>query len=290
MQRNTDDNYKYDLKNLFLETADSNWHDVFDLNILDQVSEKLNNDNDKARHMLEFFPPPENIFNAFTMKPSEIKVYIIGQDPYKNEGEANGYAFSVNTGITVPPSVQNIKKEIHAEYKSECENMKLVKNNGDLTFWANQGVMMMNVSLTLRSGQSNSHKTIWAKWAKHVIQRISEVCDNIIFIAWGKSAQGLLRYINDYDEFGKNKYIRMHNKIFDLSELDFVDETFDETKNKEYLCEIDIMKHIVLTSGHPSPLSIQYFKGNGHFKSVNAILSVQQKEPIDWISEFLVEI
>ena len=108
------------------------------------------------------YPPKNDIFNWAISDPAEIKVVIIGQDPYINEGQAHGYSFSVRDGIKVPPSLKNIYKAIEYDLNEKVN----FPNSGNLTGWANQGVLLLNASLTVMKGKSNSHASTWSAFTK----------------------------------------------------------------------------------------------------------------------------
>ncbi len=130
------------------------------------------------------FPPIERIFYALEKThPENVKVVIVGQDPYHGYGEANGLAFSVSPGIKIPPSLLNIFKEINNEYHFS------VPKSGDLTNWAEQGVLLLNNTLTVREGSPNSHAYMnWSRLTDSVIQSISNHKNNVVFVLWGSLA------------------------------------------------------------------------------------------------------
>jgi uracil-DNA glycosylase len=131
------------------------------------------------------FPPLELVFNAFekcTFK--NLKVVIIGQDPYHGLGQANGLAFSVNDNISIPPSLRNIFKELHSDLG------KPVPDNGNLTSWAEQGVLLLNATMTVEEGKAGSHQKLgWEKFTDAVIETINEGKENVVFLLWGAFAQ-----------------------------------------------------------------------------------------------------
>ncbi len=133
----------------------------------------------------EIFPPGNLIFNAFAQTPfHEVKVVLLGQDPYHNEGQAHGLAFSVQEGVRIPPSLQNMYKELHADI-----GMPIPKT-GNLTHWAKQGVLLLNATLTVRAHEANSHAKIgWTSFTNAVIEKISKERKGIIFLLWGRFAQ-----------------------------------------------------------------------------------------------------
>ncbi|MBQ1973330.1 MAG: uracil-DNA glycosylase [Paraprevotella sp.] len=131
------------------------------------------------------YPPGNLIFNAFNLCPFEkVKVVIIGQDPYHGPGQAHGLCFSVNDGIAFPPSLQNIFKEIKSDLGVE------VPVSGNLTRWAEQGVLLLNATLTVRAHQAGSHQRKgWEAFTDVVIRTLSEQRDHLVFILWGAYAQ-----------------------------------------------------------------------------------------------------
>lgn len=184
----------------------------------------------------QIFPPGKQIFNAFNLCPfDKVKVVILGQDPYHDDGQANGLCFSVNDNVPFPPSLQNIFKEISDDLK------KPIPTSGDLTRWAKQGVLLLNSILTVRAHKASSHKDRgWEIFTDRVIKEISENKKNIVFMLWGS--------------YAKNKGI-----------------------------QIDKSKHLVLTSVHPSPLSVyRGFFGCKHFSRANEYLREHNIEEIEW--------
>ncbi|MEN9333179.1 MAG: hypothetical protein RLY35_359 [Bacteroidota bacterium] len=130
------------------------------------------------------FPPKEQIFRAFEYTPfNSVKVVIIGQDPYHGVGEANGLAFSVNNGIKTPPSLRNIFKELK-------DDLDVDRVNTDLSDWAQQGVLLLNTTLTVAQDEPLSHDHFdWEKFTDRVIQRLASQSKPVVFILWGKHAQ-----------------------------------------------------------------------------------------------------
>lgn len=182
------------------------------------------------------YPPIKNVFNALNYtKYEDVKVVILGQDPYINEGQAHGLAFSVKSG-PLPPSLVNIFKEINRELKIEFSNC------GDLTCWAKQGVLLLNSVLTVEKGKSFSHKNRgWEIFTKEIIRLVANKPTPVVFMLWGAGAR----------------------KIVD---------------------GIDLSRHFVLYSAHPSPLScFNGFFGNNHFIKCNEFLIKNNMTPIDWM-------
>ena len=131
------------------------------------------------------YPPAKLIFNAFNLCPFDrTKVVIIGQDPYHGPGQAHGLCFSVNDGVAFPPSLQNIFKEIQSDLGTP------IPQDGDLTRWSDQGVLLLNATLTVRASQAGSHqKRGWEEFTDAAIRELAERRENIVFILWGSYAQ-----------------------------------------------------------------------------------------------------
>ncbi len=183
-------------------------------------------------------PPEPLIFNAFVQTPFDaVKVVILGQDPYHNPGQAQGLAFSVPDGIALPPSLVNIYKELAAEgFAGE--------RGGDLTRWAEQGVLLLNATLTVEAGDTTaagSHQGRgWERFTDAVVRALAERREGLVYLLWGSYAQKKAAFV-------------------------------------------DPKKNLVLKSAHPSPLSAyRGFFGCGHFKACNDYLVAHGKEPIAW--------
>lgn len=133
----------------------------------------------------QIFPPADDIFNAFHLTPlHEVKVVVLGQDPYHGEGQAHGLCFSVRPGVDIPPSLVNIYQELHDDLG--CT----IPNHGCLTKWAKQGVLLLNTVLTVRAHQANSHKGIgWEEFTDAAIRKLNEQDRPIVFMLWGRPAQ-----------------------------------------------------------------------------------------------------
>jgi len=192
------------------------------------------------------YPPPKLVFNAFEHTPfSEVKVVILGQDPYHGAGQAMGLSFSVPDDVQIPPSLQNIYKEIandigvsHHQNDSPRENSL---RTGNLEHWADQGVLLLNATLTVEANQAASHQGLgWEQFTDAVIQKISNEKEHVVFLLWGSYA-----------------------------------------RSKASL--IDQAKHLVLEAPHPSPLSAHRgFFGCKHFSQTNDYLKKHNLTPIDW--------
>lgn len=132
------------------------------------------------------YPPGGLIFNAFELTPfDEVKVVILGQDPYHGAGQAHGLSFSVPDGVPAPPSLKNIYKEIEDDLRVT------IRKNGNLESWARQGVFLLNAALTVRAGEPTSHGNIgWDKFTDAVIKTISDKKEGVVFLLWGNYARG----------------------------------------------------------------------------------------------------
>ena len=132
------------------------------------------------------YPPENNIFEAFNRTPfDDVKVVILGQDPYHEPDQAHGLCFSVRNGVRVPPSLVNIYKELELEY-----GLPFMNRNGDLSHWADQGVLMLNATLTVDAGKAGSHQGRgWEIFTDAVIKKLSDRRENIVFLLWGGYAR-----------------------------------------------------------------------------------------------------
>ena len=141
----------------------------------------------------QIFPPADEIFTAFEITPlSEVKVVIIGQDPYHGDGQAHGLCFSVKPNVETPPSLVNMYKELNSDLG--C----YIPNNGYLTKWAKQGVLMLNTVLTVRAHQANSHRGIgWEEFTDAAIRILNEQDRPIVYLLWGKPAQMKKNMLNN---------------------------------------------------------------------------------------------
>ena len=186
------------------------------------------------------FPPLPLVFSAFNLCDfDQIKVVIIGQDPYHQPGQANGLAFSVLEGQPLPPSLRNIFKELANDIAAEQQPKGNL--NGDLTSWAKQGVLLLNTVLTVVESSPNAHQNKgWETWTDHIIEMISSQKEKVVFILWGKPAEAKLKLI-------------------------------------------DVQKHFVIQSPHPSPLAAyRGFFGSKPFSKTNNYLKSLGKAIVVW--------
>ena len=198
------------------------------------------------------YPPPKAIFRAFDLCPFEkTEVVILGQDPYHGARQANGLCFAVDENTKLPPSLQNIYKEIDTEYPEGSSTPSptgfkaggSATRSGDLSRWATQGVLLLNATLTVKARMAGSHQRKgWEEFTDAAIKALSDQKENIAFMLWGNYA-------------------------------------------KQKGAHIDRSKHLVLEAAHPSPFSAHSgFFGCNHFKLANEYLLVHNKKQIDWIS------
>lgn len=145
----------------------------------------------------EIYPPGKLIFNAFNQCSfTDLKVVILGQDPYHGPGQAHGLCFSVNDGVPFPPSLRNIFKELKNDVNKE------IPASGNLTAWAEQGVLLLNATLTVRANQAGSHqKKGWEQFTDAVIHKINEEKENVVFILWGNYAISKGKFIDKNKHF-----------------------------------------------------------------------------------------
>lgn len=169
-----------------------NWYELLKPELLSSDFKKLQNFLTDEYSSKKVYPKPENVFNALNLvKFDDVKVVIIGQDPYHQPGQAHGLSFSVQEGIKCPPSLKNIYKEIESEIgRKSC-------TNGNLTAWAKQGVLLLNSVLTVRESEPNSHKNIgWEKITSKVVDLLSKREEPVVFLLWGANAISIGKGIN----------------------------------------------------------------------------------------------
>lgn len=171
------------------------WENLFQY-ILENYQDKIqildNFINDCIKKEMTLYPFPADLFTAFHLCPMDkIKVVIIGQDPYINEGQAMGLSFSVRNNITIPPSLNNIYENLYRH-----GHISTIPSHGDLTAWAEQGCLMLNAALTVTAGVSDSHKVPWVYITNAMLQYISDVTVGVCFMLWGNNALYKLNYID----------------------------------------------------------------------------------------------
>lgn len=221
---------------MFLKIPDA-WQFVLDTEKQNENFEKLDKFVSEAYQNAKCFPPKKMIFSAFEYcKPENVKVVILGQDPYHGFAQANGLAFSVFDGVKFPPSLINIFKEIESDLDFP------LPISGNLERWAEQGVLLLNATLTVEESKAGSHqKQGWETFTDEVIRKISEDYDHMVFMLWGSFA-------------------------------------------RKKVSLIDPERHLILETGHPSPLSANrgHWFENKHFSKANKYLKKNKRKPIDW--------
>ena len=165
---------------------DESWAPILKPLLQQEYMKKLSAFVQQERHQFEIYPPKELVFNAFKLTPfPEVKVVVLGQDPYHNVGQAHGLSFSVSQGIVFPPSLKNI----FAELVTDIPGFQ-IPQSGDLSKWAKQGVLLLNATLTVRAHQAASHqKQGWETFTDQIIEKISSELENVVFVLWGSYAQ-----------------------------------------------------------------------------------------------------
>lgn len=224
-----------------MEKIGNKWDEILTPEFEKDYFKELEGFVNKEYEEYTIFPQKDEIFNALKLTPPEnVKAVILGQDPYINEGQAHGLAFSVKENwAQFPPSLKNIYREIGNDLGVELDLDKCSRN---LTNWAKQGVLLLNTSLTVRAGKSNSHYGRgWEIFTNAIIEYLGKNKEHIVFLLWGNNAINKKRFI-------------------------------DQDKN------------LVLTSVHPSPLSVHRgFFGCKHFSKTNTYLKDNGLEEIKWI-------
>lgn len=162
----------------------NDWKDLLEDEFNKEYYQTLRNFLTNEYKTKTIYPDKYDIFNALHFTSyKDIKVIILGQDPYHGPGQAHGLSFSVNPGIKIPPSLLNIYKELNSDLG--C----YIPNNGYLKKWADQGVLLLNTSLTVRAGEANSHKSIgWEIFTDKIISLVNEKEDPVVFLLWGNNA------------------------------------------------------------------------------------------------------
>jgi uracil-DNA glycosylase len=170
----------------------SSWQKVLKLELEKPYFQKLQDFLFESRQTQSIFPSELDVFSAFNLTPYEdVKVLVLGQDPYHDHNQAHGLCFSVNPGIKTPPSLVNIYKELRADLGLE------IPNNGYLVPWAEQGILMLNAVLTVQAHLPNSHKNKgWETFTDAVISQVNQKSDPTIFLLWGAYAQKKLNLID----------------------------------------------------------------------------------------------
>ncbi len=171
-----------------------NWKDVINIEKEKDYFKNLKEQIDKKYETTTVFPPKDKIFNAFSKSSlKDLKVVILGQDPYHGKGQAQGLAFSTPKEIKNPPSMVNILKEIKDDLKKDSSCL-----DGDLNPWAKEGVLLLNTILTVEESKPKSHHKLgWETFTNNIIRYISENCEDVVFILWGAPAIAKSKLIDE---------------------------------------------------------------------------------------------
>lgn len=230
-------------ENVFYETIE----ELEDIHVLINKSKKI-------------YPSKEKIYYALECTPlDKIKVILIGLEPFSStspktgKGIAQGLSYSVDKGENIPPATKNIYKEL----ERDIDNFT-IPNHGDLLNWTKEGVLLLNLSLTVLPNESNSHKGVWMPFVIELIKFIMNNQTNIVIMLWGKDIQNYKSY------FGK-KYISWGKDI---------------QNNKGQLNN----KNLILEAGHPNPFTVKTFVGCSHFSKCNTFLEKVGRTPVNWNS------
>ena len=174
----------------------TNWIEVFNQLLKDNEFVQLLNKVEQLYSKSTVYPKQEEIFKCFNyFNVEDTKVVIIGQDPYYNPNQANGLAFSVNQGVKTPKSLVNIFKELN-------NDLNIKRDNADLTDWAEQGVLLLNSSLTVQSGKPMSHHYLnWEKYTDYIISSLSQHVKHVVYILWGNNAINKAKLIDQDNNY-----------------------------------------------------------------------------------------
>lgn len=213
------------------------WHNALATYLQTPAYRQLKERVAEVYRTTQCYPPANQLFAALEATSFEqVKVVLIGQDPYPNAGQAQGLSFSVPMGMKFPPSLRNIFIELQADLG--CS----VPLSGDLTPWAEQGVLLLNASLSVEAKKAGSHFALgWEDFTDEIIRQVSRQHSGVVFLLWGSFAQQKAKLIDEE-------------------------------------------RHLILRSGHPSPMSANrgHWFGNRHFSKTNAYLTSIGKKPIEW--------
>ncbi len=236
----------------------SKWSEILPQEALYLATELEAHAQEERDNGKKLYPPQDQIFRALQLtKPEDVRVCIVGQDPYHTPGQANGLAFSIAPGNPLQPSLVNIFKELE-------EDVGIKKpEDGDLTKWAENGVLLLNTSLTVYEHQANScAKWGWDKFTKSVLQAATKLPQPVVFLLWGANAQDLL------------------NDLISCAAV------YEDGK---HIVKENLIKKAYVLSSHPSPFSATRpcrgtpaFRGSKPFSTANTLLTSMGGTPIDW--------
>ena len=218
------------------------------------------------------YPPREDWFAALALTPPErVRVLILGQDPYHEPDQAMGLAFSVRPGVKLPPSLRNIYKEL------ESDLGRPAPETGDLTPWAEQGVLLLNTVLTVAAGRANSHKSLgWQALTQEIIAAVCRLPQPVVFLLWGAPAQrAFAEAAGGRDQAAESKEAAPATGRRVPERGAALNSQFS-TLNSQF-------PRLILTAPHPSPLSAyRGFFGSKPFSQINDFLTAQGEAPIRW--------
>ena len=236
----------------------SKWSEILPQEALYLATELEAHTREERDNGKKLYPPQDQIFRALQLtKPEDVRVCIVGQDPYHTPGQANGLAFSIAPGNPLQPSLVNIFKELE-------EDVGIKKpEDGDLTKWAENGVLLLNTSLTVYEHQANScAKWGWDKFTKSVLQAATKLPQPVVFLLWGANAQDLL------------------NDLISCAAV------YEDGK---HIVKENLIKKAYVLSSHPSPFSATRpcrgtpaFRGSKPFSTTNKLLTDMGGTPVDW--------
>ena len=167
------------------------WQDFLQAEFNQPYFKKLSNFLHKAYQNSVVYPPKQQVFSAFTTDLNNVKVVILGQDPYHEPGQAHGLAFSVRENVKIPPSLVNIYKEINSEFGTP------IPKSGNLARWQEQGVLLLNNVLTVEAHKAGSHRNQgWEDFTLHCVQYLSEKQPHLVFLLWGRDARSKAKLID----------------------------------------------------------------------------------------------
>lgn len=234
------------------------WSEILPLDALNLAVELETHTQEERDNGKMLYPPQDQIFRALQLtKPEDVKVCLVGQDPYHTPGQANGLAFSIAPGNPLQPSLVNIFKEL----EEDCGIPRPA--TGDLTAWAEKGVLLLNTTLTVYEHKANSCAHWgWNRFTKAVLQAATKLPQPIVFLLWGSNAQDLLK---------------------DLISCAAIYE------DGGHIVRENLIKKAYVLSSHPSPFSVNRacrgtpaFKGSKPFSTTNKLLTDMGGDPIDW--------
>lgn len=206
-------------KQAYNTIKNSAWVEFFKTQDLDNLMQML--DESEAT----IYPSPENIFKVFELSPQDIKVVILGQDPYYNPKQAIGFAFSVNSDTKTPKSLLNIFKELK-------NDLGIIRNNPDLTDWHKQGVFLLNTALSVPEKKPNAHKKYWKHFTNDLIDYLVKINPNILYIMWGNNAKAFGQKIEKQLNSKKPIHYAPHPSPLSAYQGFFNSKPFSWTNNK----------------------------------------------------------